>query len=106
MSQDIQKRTLTVYFTYSKPTKSQNKNLGSVNFGCWLNCWSSTPGRVRNFLVVTARTIKKKTRKETNLKFYKIMAVPVLLYDRKNMNTEKERLEQISSGRDEIFKNS
>jgi hypothetical protein len=24
---------------------------------------------------------KKKTRKETNLKFYKIMAVPVLLYD-------------------------
>jgi hypothetical protein len=29
---------------------------------------------------VIARTLKKKTTKETNLKFYKIMAVPVLLY--------------------------
>jgi hypothetical protein len=32
-----------------------------------------------NIYVVIARTLKKKTRKETNLKFYKIMAVPVLL---------------------------
>jgi hypothetical protein len=29
---------------------------------------------------IIARTLKKETRKETNLKFYKIMAVPVLLY--------------------------
>jgi hypothetical protein len=29
---------------------------------------------------VISRTLKKKTRKETNLKFYRIMAVPVLLY--------------------------
>jgi hypothetical protein len=29
---------------------------------------------------VISRTLKTKTRKETNLKFYKVMAIPVLLY--------------------------
>jgi hypothetical protein len=38
---------------------------------------------------VIARTLKKKTRKETNLKFYKIMAVPVLLYSSKTWTTRK-----------------
>jgi hypothetical protein len=42
---------------------------------------------------------------ETNLKFYKIMAVPVLLYGSETW-TPRKRLEQNSSGRDEIFKNS
>jgi hypothetical protein len=50
-------------------------------------------------------TIKKKTMKETNLTFYKIMAVPVLLYDIETW-TLRKRLEENSSGRDEIFKNS
>jgi hypothetical protein len=36
--------------------------------------------KFRNICGVIARTIKKKPRKETNLKFYKIMAVPLLLY--------------------------
>jgi hypothetical protein len=34
----------------------------------------------KNNGITIARTLNKKTRKETNLKFYKIMAVPVLLY--------------------------
>jgi hypothetical protein len=36
--------------------------------------------KLSNICAVTARTMKKKTRKETNLKFFKIMEVPVLLY--------------------------
>jgi hypothetical protein len=36
--------------------------------------------KFQNICTVTARTLKTKTRKETNVKFYKIMAVPVLLY--------------------------
>jgi hypothetical protein len=32
----------------------------------------------KNNGITIARTLKKKTRKETNLKFYKIIAVPVL----------------------------
>jgi hypothetical protein len=35
---------------------------------------------LQNICGVIARTLKTKTRKETNLKFYKIMAVPALLY--------------------------
>jgi hypothetical protein len=35
--------------------------------------------KFQNICGVIARTLKKKTRKETNLKFYKIMAVPVIL---------------------------
>jgi hypothetical protein len=34
----------------------------------------------QNICGVIRRTLNKKTRKETNLKFYKIMAVPVLIY--------------------------
>jgi hypothetical protein len=58
-----------------------------------------------NIKLTVAPTIKKKTRKETNLKFYKIIAVPVLLYGSETW-TLRKRLEQNSSGRDEIFKNS
>jgi hypothetical protein len=36
--------------------------------------------KFQNICGVIARTLKMKTRKETNLKFYKIVAVPVLLY--------------------------
>jgi hypothetical protein len=54
---------------------------------------------------VIARTLKKKTRKETNLKLYKIMTTQYI-YMAAKQNTEKERLEQNLSGRDEIFKNS
>jgi hypothetical protein len=36
--------------------------------------------KFQNIYGLISRTLKKKTRKETNLKFYKIMAVPVLLY--------------------------
>jgi hypothetical protein len=35
-------------------------------------------------VLVIAKTLKKKTKKETNLKFYKIMAVSVLLYGRED----------------------
>jgi hypothetical protein len=35
--------------------------------------------KFQNICGVIARTLKKKSRKETNLKFYKIMTVPVLL---------------------------
>jgi hypothetical protein len=34
------------------------------------------------------------------------MAVPVLFLWQRNMHIEKKKLEQTSSGRDEIFKNS
>jgi hypothetical protein len=40
--------------------------------------------KFQNICGVIARTLKKKTRKETNLKFYKITAVSVLLYGREN----------------------
>jgi hypothetical protein len=36
--------------------------------------------KFQNICGVIARTLKKKTMKETNLKFYKITTVPVLLY--------------------------
>jgi hypothetical protein len=36
--------------------------------------------KFQNICGVIARTLQKKTKKETNLKFYKIMAVPVLLH--------------------------
>jgi hypothetical protein len=36
--------------------------------------------KFQNICGVIARTLKKKTRKVTNLKFYKIMSVPVLLF--------------------------
>jgi hypothetical protein len=39
---------------------------------------------------VTARTLKKKTRKETNLKFYKIMAVPYFYMTAKHGHRERE----------------
>jgi hypothetical protein len=35
--------------------------------------------KFKNISGVIAGTLKKKTRKETNLNFYKIIAVPVLL---------------------------
>jgi hypothetical protein len=62
--------------------------------------------KFQNMRGVIARTLKTKTRKETNPKFYKIMAVPATFIWQRNMDTEQERLEQNSSRRDEIFKNS
>jgi hypothetical protein len=59
-----------------------------------------------NICGVIARTLKKKTRKETNLKFYKIMAVPVLFYGSKTWTLRRRDWYRIPSGRDEIFKNS
>jgi hypothetical protein len=41
---------------------------------------NDTLSKFQNICGVIVRTLKKKTREETNLKFYKIMAVPVLLY--------------------------
>jgi hypothetical protein len=38
-------------------------------------------------------TLKRKTRKEPNLKFYKVVAIPVVLYGSETWNVEEERLE-------------
>jgi hypothetical protein len=46
---------------------------------------------------VIARTLKKKTRKETNLKFYKIMSVPVLLYGSERWTPRKRDWNRIQS---------
>jgi hypothetical protein len=58
--------------------------------------------KFQNICGVIARTLNKKTKKDTNLKFYKIMAVPVFKIWQRNMDTEKGRLEHNSSDRDEI----
>jgi hypothetical protein len=52
------------------------------------------------------KNIKEENQERKNLKFYKIMAVSSTFIWQRNMDTEKDRLEQDSSGRDEIFKNS
>jgi hypothetical protein len=59
-----------------------------------------------NICGVIARTLKKKTRKETNLKFKKKYGSSITFIWQRNIDTENERLEQNSSSRDEIFKNS
>jgi hypothetical protein len=61
--------------------------------------------KFQNICGVIARTLKKKTRKETNLKFYKIMEVPVLLYGSKTWTPRKRDWNRIQAA-DEIFKNS
>jgi hypothetical protein len=53
---------------------------------------------------VIARTLKKKTRKETNLTFSKLWQFQYFYMTAKQ--TLRKRLEQNSSGRDEIFENS
>jgi hypothetical protein len=40
-----------------------------------------------------SRTLKRKTRKEANLKLYKVMAVHMLLYCSETWMFEEERLE-------------
>ena len=39
------------------------------------------------------RTLKERTRPETQLKFYKLMAVPTLLYDSEIWTLEKSRIQ-------------
>jgi hypothetical protein len=46
---------------------------------------------------VIAISLKKKTRKETNLKFYKIMAVPVLLHGSKTWTLRKRDWNRIQA---------
>jgi hypothetical protein len=60
---------------------------GSKSFRAGL---AVTSRLVSNIELTVAATLKKKTRKETDLKFYKIMAVPVLLYGRET-RTLRER---------------
>jgi hypothetical protein len=55
---------------------------------------------------VTARTLKNKTRKETNPKFYNIMAVPVLLYGSETWTLRKRDWNRIQAAGDVTFKNS
>jgi hypothetical protein len=46
---------------------------------------------------VIARTLKKKTSKETNLKSYKIMAVPVLFYGSETWTPRKSNWSRIQA---------
>jgi hypothetical protein len=62
--------------------------------------------KFQNICGVTARTLKKKTRKETNLKILQNYGSSSTVIWQRNKDTEEERLEQNSSGRDEIFKKS
>jgi hypothetical protein len=55
---------------------------------------------IQNICELIARTVKKKTRKETNLTFYKIMAVPVLLYGSETWTPRKRDWNRILSSRD------
>jgi hypothetical protein len=50
-----------------------------------------------NICEVIARTLKKETRKERNLKFYKIMAVPVLLYGSETWTLRKRGWNRIQT---------
>jgi hypothetical protein len=65
---------------------SNNKSITEqVSYFNYLGCnvtykYNEDLRKFQNICGVIARTLKKKTRKETNLKFYKIMTVPVLLY--------------------------
>jgi hypothetical protein len=62
--------------------------------------------KFQNICGVIARTLKKKPRKETNLKILQNYGSSSTFIWQRKIDTEKERLEQNSSGRDEIFKNS
>jgi hypothetical protein len=53
--------------------------------------------KFENICGVIARILKMKTRKETNLKFYKIMAVPVLLYDSETRTLRKRDWNRIQA---------
>jgi hypothetical protein len=53
--------------------------------------------KFQNVCGVIARTLKKKTRKETNLKFYKIIAVPVLLYGSETWTLRKRDWNRIQA---------
>jgi hypothetical protein len=53
--------------------------------------------KFQNICGVIARTLKTKTRKETNLKFYKIMAVPVLLYGSETWTLRKKDWNRIQA---------
>jgi hypothetical protein len=53
--------------------------------------------KVQNICGVIARTLKKKSRKERNLKFFKIMAVPVLLYGSETWTPRKRDWKRIQA---------
>jgi hypothetical protein len=53
--------------------------------------------KFQNVCGVIARTVKKKTRKETDLKLYKIMAVPVLLYGSETWTLRKRDWSRIQA---------
>jgi hypothetical protein len=53
--------------------------------------------KFQNICGVIARTLNMKTRKETNLKFYKIMTVPVLLYGSETWTPRKRDWNRIQA---------
>jgi hypothetical protein len=53
--------------------------------------------KFQNICGVIARTLKNKTRKETNLKFYKIMPLPVLLYGSETWTLRKREWNRIQA---------
>jgi hypothetical protein len=53
--------------------------------------------KFQNMCGVIARALKKKSMKETNLKFYQIMAVPVLLYGSETWTPRKRDWHRIQA---------
>jgi hypothetical protein len=53
---------------------------------------------------VISRTLKRKTRKETNLKFYEFMAIPVLLYGCKTWTLKNRDWNRIQAAEIKYFR--
>lgn len=80
----------------------ENKSIEQVNVFNYLGCQISFFGKYdldkkiltfQNMCGTIVRTLKNKTRRETQLKFYKVMAVPALLYGAETwVLTKKDRL--------------
>jgi hypothetical protein len=59
-----------------------NFNYFGCQFGSSRNCGlENKPQRCNYLRATTKRTLLNKTKRETILKFYKVLAVPFLLYD-------------------------
>ena len=91
----------------------ENKTLEQVSHFNYLGCEISLnedkdiQNKTNKFQYICGtiqRTLKNKARKDTKLKFYKTMAVPVLLYGSETWIEKKERYEKYTVSRNEIFK--
>lgn len=102
------KKSKTMAFKGKDPVRSKivvnNEILEQVSHFTYLGCDLTYENetdiqkklhRFQHICGTLSRTLKKRTRKETQLKFYKVMAIPVLLYGSETWTLKSQDLNRI-----------